>query len=143
MKTFTRSILLVLAAAVIFITGLSVSPGKAEAKEKYIVIWELGESKLQGHKAYMASDYLGTTDWENIIGAGKKQVFTISKDCKYYLLDCTKAPMKNYRVSKKEFSGKLWTDKSKENGKIYYSGMACSLVIKGGKVVKVVQQYQP
>lgn len=146
MKKNAKIIALFLAFAVIFLTGLCVSPGEAEAKTKNIVICKLGAAKLTGYKAYMASDYLGDIEWENVIGAGKKQTFAISPDCKYYLIDYNKEFMPDYRVSKKVFLERVESvspDKSEENGKTYYWGMACKLVIKDGKVTKVIQQYQP
>lgn len=149
MKKFTKNIVLLLVLAAVLMTGIVGCPVRAEAKDivqKDVVISKLGATELQGRKVYMASDYLGNIEWENLIGAGKKQTFAMSSDCDYYLIDYTKESMPNYRVSRKAFLKRLKgyeVKKLKENGKTYYSGMACSLDIKNGKVTKVSQLYQP
>ena len=113
------------------------------ASTKHIIIWKMTGNNLQYYKSYGVREYLGSENWENIIGGGKKKRIKISPDAKYYLLDYQKYPMKNYRVSKSKFKQELYDSKClEENGKKYYWGTACKITIKNGKVVKFVQEYQ-
>ena len=87
MKKIEKSMGIVLLLAAVLVMGLALSTVKAEAKTKNVVVWAMGATKLEGYKSYMASDYLGDIEWENIIGAGKKQTYTLSKDCRFFLID--------------------------------------------------------
>lgn len=128
----------------ILITSVFAQPAQSSAATtKHVILWKLDDDTLQYYKAYVAADYLGPVEWENIIGGGKKKTIKVSRQAKYYLLDISASPMEPYKVTKKKFSKAIkYTATHKENGKKWYWGTACKITIRNGKVVQFVQEYQ-
>jgi len=140
----------ILVMALVLMTVAFVKPEHMQAatsKEKLVIVASLKGNALKYHKAgRIDTEYtqsiLEEEGFENIIGYGKKQTIKVSSNCKYYLWNYE--TMEPYKVSKKKFKNSLY-DYSKEttqSGKVWYWGMAVSITIKNGKVIKMVQNYQ-
>lgn len=144
MKKRITSLSFIINLLIVCILAGMVQPMETSAaSQKHVVIWSIKGNKLKYHKACSAAEYLGPIEWDNVIGSGKRKNIKISPKATYHLLDLIS--FKSRKVSKEKFIKKsvLYSaNKWKENGKTYYTGMACKLTIKNGKVVKFVQEFQ-
>lgn len=138
---------MVIVALLLLCIGMDVGQRQevSAASQKHVIIWSLKGKKLRYYKAYSSFEYLNQDNWGNIIGGGKRKSIKVSPKAKYYLLKPTLSDPNNLcRVSKKEFVNNLYeTSVEKENGKVWYWGMACKLTVKKGQVIKFVQEFQP
>lgn len=152
MKTKKRTVKnILIACMLILVMGIVGVAPKADifaaTSTKKIVIWSLKGTDLKYYKASW-SDEIGL-DWSTqIVGSGKQKKIKLAKNATFYLISFDdKGNTKNKKVSKKTFCKKLnkyyKAEKCKEGKISYVTGMACKITIKKGKVVKVVQIYQP
>lgn len=134
--------------AVIMVMAILLPQTSIQAKTvtRQAVIMDFQGNTLKYRKCVNNTTLKGNEEWqwENLVGYGKLKQVKMASNCRFYLL---KGVTKVYRVSKVKFKKKILgrgyiSQKSKENGVVFYDGMAVKLIIKNGKCVKVIQQYQ-
>ena len=122
------------------------SPADAATSEKTVIVWSMKGNTLKYYKA-LWSDEAGLSYSTAIVGTGKRKTIKVAKNAKFYLLKIDYDEVQPKKVSKKKFMKYLKKNgkpaKEEEEGISYVNGMACSITIKNGKVIKMEQVYQP
>lgn len=152
-----RVIIFLLCLLVIFDCSTSLLiVNAADHSNKTVIIASINKEKIKYVKSDFNYNYKKNVDWqfESIIGYGKKRNIKLSKKCAFYKIDYTSENTEYIKTSRKDFQQLLksykfkkvyfngFTKKSKFIEIPYYYGLACRLVIKNKKVVKVYQLQQ-
>lgn len=141
MNPTKKKLLLPLLLLTILLTSILGTVNTSQARTKSIIVSSIDGNKLSYYNCYWASEYLGTTEWENLIGGGKLKTATLSPKAKYALFNFN--TMKNYKTTKADFVTSIpEISTEKENGKVWYWGMAAEISVKNGKVTAIKQVYQ-
>lgn len=112
---------------------------------KSVIAASFKNNTFSYYKSANSTRLIPNVKWENIVGTGKKKTLKVAANAEYRLLD-TYTVSKTYKVTKKKFMKTVkakFGGKATENKVSYYSGMACKITVKQGKITKIVQIYQP
>lgn len=142
MKKMRKSLIAVVVMLCLVIAAQAGGAETSSAKTvKKITVAKIKGTTLSYHKAVNNITIMEDSQWENIVGYGKKKTIKMTKDTKFYLLNIE--TMKPYKVTKKKFIKNMYKyEKSTENGVTYYWGTYCKMTVKNGKCVKLVQGFQ-
>lgn len=152
-----RIIIFLLCLLVVFDCTTNIVPvNAANNPNKTVIIASINKTRIKYVKSDFNYNYKKHVDWqfESIIGYGKKRNIRLSKKCTFYKIDYSSEYPEYIKTSRKDFQKLLksydfkkvyFYGCTKKNDFIevpYYYGLACKLVIKKNKVVKVYQLQQ-
>lgn len=137
---------LIIASLAMSVLVSGTQPISAKTRTKDIIICKITNKSITYRKSIFASKYFKkSVGWENIIGYGKAKKIKISKNAKYYMINYNKNALKAVKATKKKFMKQIIqfdSKRYKEHGQVYFTGIACKITIKKGKIVKIKQVFQ-
>lgn len=152
-----RVIAILLCFVFLFYSAVDTVPiNAAENANRNVMIASFKKNKVKYVNSDFNYNYKKNVDWnfKSIIGYGKKRKLKLSRKCVFYKIDYTTADADYIKTSRKDFQKllksytfkKVYFNGFTKDGYFievpYYYGLACRLVIKNQKIIKVYQLKQ-